>query len=114
VQTFFHISYNDTAHVSGLKTRIGAVLRKGFFTVASHLVMCIWDTLTAVNGPLSTLFDWTSFKTFGIWGWRPAMTQWTTFWKQSSSWQLKQPPTAPKTIGANACLKLYPDFSCYT
>jgi len=45
------------AHVAGLEAHIGAVKKKKIFTVASHLVMCIWDLLTAVDAPLFILFD---------------------------------------------------------
>jgi len=46
------------AHVAGLETHIGAVYKR-IFTVASHLVMCIWDTVTAVDAPLSPKdFGW--------------------------------------------------------
>jgi len=43
------------AHVAGLDTHIGAVFLKKIFTAASHLVICLWDTLTAVDAPLFTL-----------------------------------------------------------
>jgi len=49
---------------------IGAALKKRIFTVASHLVMCIWDTLTAVDAPLFILFDLTSFETLHFWNLR--------------------------------------------
>jgi len=53
-QTFFHVSYNYTArlaHVAGLEMHIRALFEMDF-TVESHLVMCIWDALTAVDAPL--------------------------------------------------------------
>jgi len=53
------VSYYDMerlAHVAGLDTHIGSVFRKRIFTVASHLIMCLWDALTAVDAPLFVLF----------------------------------------------------------
>ncbi len=36
------------------------------FTVASHLVMSICVTITAIDVPLFILFDWTSFETLNF------------------------------------------------
>jgi len=50
---------------------------KRIFNVAFHLVMFICDTLTAVDAPLFSLFDWTLFKTLNFWNLRyEAMTKW--------------------------------------
>jgi len=43
--------------IVGLERDIGAVFLKRIITVASHLVMCIWDTFTAVDAPLFALFS---------------------------------------------------------
>jgi hypothetical protein len=52
-QKYFFSSY----HVSGLEMYMEAVFGKNILTVASHLVMCIWHTLTVVDAPLFSSFD---------------------------------------------------------
>ncbi len=56
---FFHVSYYDTSrltHVASLKSTLELFLKR-IFAIASHLVMGIWGTLTAVDALLFTLFD---------------------------------------------------------